>query len=103
MSVSQLPQILVGDSLCEGLHDEAEGNRHACTPVRMMILAHRLDVCPPTGFLSERSPQKRQLPQNCLSASAFLPLLLHMQELIDLPAVRRLSWEVHPQVRVLAL
>lgn len=103
MSTSQLLQILVGDSLCGGLHDGAEGNGHACTLVHMMILTHWLDVCPLMGFLLERSPQKRQLPQNWLSASAFLPLLFHMRELIDLPVVRRLPWEVRPQVEVLAL
>lgn len=55
------------------------------------------------GFLSEQRPQKRQLPQNWLSASASLPRLRHVQEVIDLPVVRRFPWEVHPQVRVLAL
>lgn len=33
MSASQLPQILVGDSQCVGLHGGPEGNRHACTLV----------------------------------------------------------------------
>lgn len=103
MSTSQLPHILVGESLCGGLHDGAEGKGHACTSVCMMTLAYCLDSCPPMGFLSEQRPTKRQLPQTWLSASAFLPLVRHVWEPIDLPGVRRLPGEVRPQVHVLAL
>lgn len=40
------------------------GSRHACTSLHMMILAHWLDVCLLTGFLSEQRPQKRQFPRS---------------------------------------
>lgn len=61
MSASQLPPALVGARLCGGLCDGAEEKGHACTPVHMMTLAHRLDTCPPMGSHLEPRPQKRQL------------------------------------------
>lgn len=70
MSASQLPQILVedlwksGGSLCGGLHDGAEGNSHACTLVHMMIIAHQLDVSPPTHFsFGMKSPKEAAPPE----------------------------------------
>lgn len=69
------------------------------------------DSSTPAGYVpSDRfpfgaKPREEAAPPslNWLSASAFLPLLPHVRELIDLPALRRLPWEVHPQVQVLAL
>lgn len=53
---------------------------------------------PSDGFpFGAKAPEEAARPSpNWLNTSAFLPLLLHMRELIDLPALRRLPWEVLP-------